>query len=575
MHEQRLTKFATALLTRLVNLLTLALITATPLAAGCSATDSLPGGSSSPYRSGTGVGNGVQTAGPGGATAGTSGAGNYSSTGTATAGGSTGGQPAGSSQWCDVAAILQSNCQNCHNENLSYGAPMPLVTHDDLLAPAPNDGRPVYQVMLERVTATANPMPPPPSSGLSDADIATLQSWVNAGTPDGSCGTTTNGGGNTNGGTTSGSSTGVTNGGTSTSSGTTNTNGGTTNSGGTNGATNSDYPPGCIDCGDYSCGDEGYPVAFRAHNNPTPGDTEPYDASWIGSDGNLNSYECFYFEAPWGAATQLIGHRPIIDNTRVLHHWLLYASTTAPLDLTDGGHKSHCQFQPDPDRVLLAGWAPGAPGGNMPVNVGQQLPDGQRVIITLEIHYFNTDPGATALDRSGVEVCLTDTPRPEEATMHWLGTENINIPPQSQATAGDTCTPNTGQTSTILAVWPHEHLTGVHTKLELFRSDGTSEIVHDGPFSFDNQTVYWLDNPITVNPGDHLQATCTYQNNTAQSIFFGEGSQEEMCYLFTMAYPAGSLYNGRDGCLPGVGCVPGGTNRCIDNENILTAIGAL
>jgi hypothetical protein len=48
-----------------------------------------------------------------------------------------------------------------------------------------------------------------------------------------------------------------------------------------------------------------------------------------------------------------------------------------------------------------------------------------------------------------------------------------------------------------------------------------------------------------------------------------------MCYLFTLAYPAGSLYNGKDGCVPGVGCVPGGTNRCIDNENILTAIGGL
>jgi hypothetical protein len=48
-----------------------------------------------------------------------------------------------------------------------------------------------------------------------------------------------------------------------------------------------------------------------------------------------------------------------------------------------------------------------------------------------------------------------------------------------------------------------------------------------------------------------------------------------MCYTFTLAYPAGSLHDGQNGCLPGIGCVPGGIRRCIDNENILTAIGGL
>lgn len=56
------------------------------------------------------------------------------------------------------------------------------------------------------------------------------------------------------------------------------------------------------------------------------GDKEPFDAKDVGANGQPNSYECFFYEAPWGAATQLIGHRPIIDNERVIHHVLLYAS---------------------------------------------------------------------------------------------------------------------------------------------------------------------------------------------------------------------------------------------------------
>jgi hypothetical protein len=472
--------------------------------------------------------------------------------------------PPGTAEWCAVEAILEDNCQNCHNQDLLFGAPMPLITHADLMASTPFDGRPAYLASLDRVRATVNPMPPPPNEQLSAADIATLQAWVDAGTPSGNCDVPTSGAGGTS------------NAGGSPSVGGTSSTGGAPSVGGapSTGGNPNDYPADCVDCGDYACTD-GTPIAFRAHQNPVPGDTEPFDAGTVGASGDPNSYECFYFKIPWSSTAQLIGHRPIIDNKRVMHHWLLYASDTPPLDLQDGGRRSRCQFQPDANRVLLAGWAPGTPGTNMPPNVGQALPRSSNAFVTLEIHYFNTQPGVEALDRSGVEVCLTDTPRQHEAAMHWLGTENISIPPMGQATAGDTCTPNQGQAATILRVWPHMHLTGTHAKLELIRSNGARETLHDRAFSFDNQAMYELDQPVVVNPGDHLDTRCTFENPEARTINFGEGSDEEMCYMFTLAYPAGALHNGRDGCLQPLGCVPGGIRRCIDNENILTAIGGL
>lgn len=482
-----------------------------------------------------------------------------------------------STAWCAVQALLAKNCQSCHNEALAFGAPMKLLSHADMMASAPLAKRPVYQVALERVKASgAERMPPSPKQPLAADEIATLESWVNAGAPTGTC-TAPSNGGSPNGGAPGAG--GVNPGGAPGAGGT--NPGGAPGTGGTNpggaassGGSGNDYPPDCIDCANYSC-NEGRRVAFRAHKNVGKDDTEPFDAGSVGANGQPNSYECFYYEAPWGDTTQLIGHRPIIDNERVIHHWLLYASNTAPPDLQDGGRRSYCQFQPDANRVLLAGWAPGTPGANLPANVGQQLPHGERVIITLEVHYFNTQPGPAALDRSGVEVCLTDTPRQNEASMHWLGTENINIGPNAQVTAGDTCTPNQGKAATILRVWPHMHLTGTHATLDLIRQNGAREKIHDGDFSFHNQTMYELPQPVTVNPGDRLDAKCTFQNREARTINFGEGSTEEMCYIFTLAYPAGALHNNRNGCLLGVGCVPGGVRRCIDNENILTAIGGL
>ncbi len=90
---------------------------------------------------------------------------------------------------CDVASVLANNCLSCHGEPPSGGAPMALVTYDDLIA-TNSSGITYAQRSLTRMTATTSPMPPA-GPAVSAADIATFQAWVNAGTPMGTCGTTT------------------------------------------------------------------------------------------------------------------------------------------------------------------------------------------------------------------------------------------------------------------------------------------------------------------------------------------------------------------------------------------------
>lgn len=465
--------------------------------------------------------------------------GSTGSGGVVATGGATGG-----SGYCEVQAMMNKHCTRCHADSPIFGAPMSLTSYADLTAASPNGGI-VYDRALALIKSGTMPPAGPTTVAVTPAEIASLESWIASGaTQTATCGATGIGGMDAG-------------------------SGGTT--GGNDGT--------CIDCGNYTC--NGTPVQFRAHGQPTPGDTSPYDASGIGGPqtlGDPNLYQCFYFKAPWVQGQQSIGFKPLIDNSRVLHHWLLYASENAPPELSDGGLRGDCQLQEDQNRVLLAGWAPGTPGQNLPDDVGQELPLGPNSYVTLEVHYYNTKPGEPADDHSGVELCLVDEPRPHEATQHWLGTEKINIPAGSQGTATDTCTPtlSPGQTSTILAFTPHMHLTGKHAKVELYRAGNpTPEVLHDGAFDFDNQTTYYLDEPVVVNAGDYLKTTCTYQNPTSAPIAFGEGSDEEMCYIYTTAYPAGSLHpTGKNGCA-GPLCVPGGVRRCIDNENILDAVGGL
>jgi hypothetical protein len=89
---------------------------------------------------------------------------------------------------CDVEAVLKRNqCLNCHGASLSLGAPMPLLGHGDLKAPAKSDAsKTVAELMVLRMRDASKPMPP---SGIAPAaDTKIVESWIAAGYPKGSCG---------------------------------------------------------------------------------------------------------------------------------------------------------------------------------------------------------------------------------------------------------------------------------------------------------------------------------------------------------------------------------------------------
>jgi cytochrome c553 len=114
-------------------------------------------------------------------------------TSTTTSGG-TGGSAGATGVPCDVAAAL-SACVSCHSDPPIAGAQGSLVTYADLTAMAPADplrppttGDTMAQMALVRLMDTTRPMPPTGVTPPTAAQIATLQAWVTAGTPMGTCG---------------------------------------------------------------------------------------------------------------------------------------------------------------------------------------------------------------------------------------------------------------------------------------------------------------------------------------------------------------------------------------------------
>jgi hypothetical protein len=273
---------------------------------------------------------------------------------------------------------------------------------------------------------------------------------------------------------------------------------------------------------------------FIAHGQSSPADTTKFNVSTASSK---QFYQCFFFKAPYGTdVVQALAFRPIIDDARVIHHWILYGADTATgSDGQVGG--VGCS-----SGAFIAGWAPGGTGANFPPDVGLQMPSGANATFGLEIHYNNAGNYTDALDASGVEFCTTKKFRPNSAAVHWLGSQAILVAPHQQTDVVGQCKPTNTQPVHLMAVSPHMHQIGVHAKLVLNRKDGTKVALHDAPFAFADQQSYPLD--VIVNPGDTLTTTCSYNNTTNGLVTFGPATENEMCYNFTTAWPAGALSSG-------------------------------
>jgi hypothetical protein len=256
----------------------------------------------------------------------------------------------------------------------------------------------------------------------------------------------------------------------------------------------------------------------------------------------VDKYFNFGFQAPWTGMAYGVVIRPVIDNAKVLHHWLLYKEQIADgaIKETIGQHSGG---------QLIHGWAPGGIALNFRKkgpDVGIELPAGSYAV---EFHYNSND--ASAMDASGVEICYQKTVPKNIASMHWLGWDNGGS--ISFALGGTCASPSTNWTGTckpagqskpinLLFMIPHLHQTGRHVKSVIKGVDGKERILHDKPFDFAYQTTY--ETSEVLMPGETITTTCTFSEPKCA----GNATSQEMCYLFTYAWPKGALIdNGTEG----------------------------
>jgi cytochrome c551/c552 len=431
-------------------------------------------------------------------------------------GASTPGQAAGQALPQDICHVLQQNgCVTCHQAALQGGAPMSLQWQKDFTGLA-KDGTDMGSKLLARVTDASAPMPPQSTQRplMPATDVDVLRGWVSAGVA------------------------------------------------GVDGTACEEAKEPTLEgfpawaTRDWPAEECEYVLTVGAHatsGTPLADDPAPY----VPPEGET-IYHCFYEKVPWGdkAVTALATrvHVDSDDDKAIVHHTVLSAlgpndqpSVLGGMRPTAAGQHHDC---PNPSGSTVAVWAPGPfSSATYPEEVGVMMPSGAEAYIELQVHYNNVT--AARNSRVSFDICATSKPQTNTAAVHWLGYENAletvpldalgddlqpRLDNQGNGVAVGTC--SVKERARIMWMAPHMHEKGRHALIELVHADGMTEVLHDAPFSFTDQTAFYFDN-LWVEKGDKIRSTCTWEND--KPIVFGFGSSDEMCFFYTLAYPVGAL----------------------------------
>lgn len=425
------------------------------------------------------------------------------------------GTPTGLTVPPEVCTVLQRNgCTSCHSTPQAGGAPFPLQTAAHFAVKG-EGGATLAERAVVRMQLAERPMPPKSTNRnlAAAADVEVLKSWIAAGAM------------------------------------------------GVQGAPCAEPAPGSNnqdlgDAGIPGWAQRGWPekcdhvITVAAHDNRNMESDK--DPTGYLIPNKETSYECFWQKMPAGisANAQAVAMRAVIEapeDKELVHHFVV--SGVEPWNQTVAGARPDTGLLGDhkpcdnPNGSTMGIWAPGGQNPlTYPEDVGVKLPP-QGSYIELQIHFNNPKLRAGVRSKAKYEICVSNTPKPNTAGVFWLGYENAGWETVTFGTNVTSPLDNKGggvsmgsceakTKGRILAIMPHMHEQGIHGKFEVVRKSGTVQTVMDDAFDFTDQKSYFREN-IQVEPGDKMRTTCKFK----KSVRFGFGSQDEMCFFYTLAYP--------------------------------------
>ncbi len=374
---------------------------------------------------------------------------------------------------CDVDLVLARGCRTCHGDPVAFGAPMPLVTHDHLVAPSTSDpSKKMYEVARERVHLPAGAvgrMPQKPNAPLEATELATLDRWIDAGAKPriGSC---------------------------------------------TGGPTEVPNKP-------LSC---------------TPDVMVRPKTKWSMPRDERDVYACYGFDLDATEKRHIIGIVPRIVNPKIVHHVILSqaeeAYSATPRRCSEGSvarNRMLYAWAPGVGNFEMPKEAglPVEPGitnhyvmqvhyNNVQSLEGELDDSGFDFCSTTELRPNDADVLAFGTmqfsipPRAKLDLTATYTLMPSFGTIHVIGA----FPHM------------------------HQLGTSITTVLRPGAGGGPFDLGSAPSFDFQSQFFAPLPDVI-VRPGDEIDTRCVWQNSTHRTVGMGERTEDEMCFSFTMYYP--------------------------------------
>lgn len=278
-------------------------------------------------------------------------------------------------------------------------------------------------------------------------------------------------------------------------------------------------PSGAVDAG----GDDDPVVDARSNEGWTP----LIGRSWSLKAGSTNTYVCTRIQVTrdmW-----IAGFRA--DSPRGTHHQVLTISTSS----TQTGDYNCSAGTLDNQMLYAAGV--GTDDFVFPDGVAMHIAAG--TYLNLNLHLFNASDTDIANRSSGVLIKeVAPAAVVHEADMMFSGTSLIFINNDGQPhTAEGGCTAPTDWH--VFGLWPHMHQTATHQTWSYTpKQTGTPIKLIDDNFLFEEQKNYPIAETV-IHQGDSILTVCTYVNSGKNPIFFGDGSDKEMCFTGMYKYPAG------------------------------------
>ena len=182
---------------------------------------------------------------------------------------------------------------------------------------------------------------------------------------------------------------------------------------------------------------------------------------------------------------------------------------------------------------LVYGSGVGSSETVFPEGVAVRIKAGDQLL--LNVHVFDTSSEVLSGD-SGIEVIALDPGSvKEEAALVLAGLAGgLEVVPGKSTQTGRCTLP---ADTTAFSVGSHMHTRGVHQRVTVHFATGDVATLLDRDYDFGEQVSYPLEPPVLLLKGAFIEVECSYSNPTASTLFFGESTNNEMCYAGIYHYP--------------------------------------